>query len=178
MKEETVHLPARDSDAPLRELINGRVFHITTSETAKSIVEAGAILANPRGERTGPYGGTNSYFRTRNCVSLFDYRVTDFEKFYFYHTQCYPIQGMTETRPYSIFFLSPLAYHKLISWESWKAEGSTLRIVAHLEVGYPDRIPMSEIDAITTVHRPDIKDGLSFLLGEALKRQRQRRCDP
>lgn len=175
MKEEIVHLPETQSREIFMHLVKGKVFHMTTAVTAQKIVESGEILANTHGERSGPYGGTNSYFRSKHCVSLFDYRATDFPDWEFYSTQCYPLQGMTEARPYAVFMLSPSAYHRLIPWTLWKDEGSTLRIVAHIEIGYPDRIPLSEIDAMVTIHRPDAKDGPWARLERILKDQRQKR---
>jgi len=62
--------------------LKGRVFHVTRRSVLDQIHKDGYILANQQGQRETAFGSSQSYFRKRGCVSLFDYRSASDKEIY------------------------------------------------------------------------------------------------
>jgi hypothetical protein len=162
-----------DSFAVIEAMLEGQVFHVTRRAYWRSIVEAGGVLPNADGRLPTTFGSSsNSYFKNRGCVSVFDYREVADETIEDYRSRCSPLQpARGENEGISIIFFKASIYEKLIPWTKWK-EDNALRemVVPHGEAGHPGPIALSEVERV--VHLKVIEDPTS--LASRLRHARKR----
>lgn len=134
--------------------MEGRVFHVTRMAYLDSIVTAGEIRTNRDGALPTTFGYPgNGFFRSRDCVSLFDYREPPNDEIKEFRRRCYPF---TPARPpngaIAVLFVSPAAYDELVPWTRWKDENaSSEMVVPHVEVGYPGPLPLRLVDEVISI---------------------------
>ena len=79
-----------DSFDDITSLLEGRVFHVTKLSYLDSILADGEIKPNMDSALATAFGSTNAFFRQRNFVSLFDYRVEPPDETF--RNRCSPFQ--------------------------------------------------------------------------------------
>lgn len=138
----------------LEASLQGRVFHITRLAYLPSIIDCGEIKPNTDGSLPTTFGfSKNSFFRNRNCVSLFDYRSEPTEEIIGYRLRCYPFRPADPPNGgIAILILKPEAYDNLIPWTLWKEENALGEmVVPYVEAGYPGAIPLDLVEEIISV---------------------------
>jgi len=132
--------------------LQGHVFHVTQWRSVSSIQARGVIAPNLSGIPS-PFGTTeNGYFRSKNCVSFFDYRAYGTADWEEHAHKCLPTLPLKPDDPIGIFFLSVTFYDKLLSWRGWKEEQAwSKRVVPHVECGFPGEVPLSAIERLLCV---------------------------
>ena len=91
--------------------LKGRVFHVTRLSVLSRIQTSGAILVNTDGHLETLYGSSRSFFRTRGCVPVFDYRTASPEQLEDSMMKCSPFPG--EHKELAYLFLARDEYAKL-----------------------------------------------------------------
>ena len=139
MIESALRIHYRDfKDALLPQLLN-RVFHVTTDDAVARIISEGAIRTNAEGQFKFTFGQSeHSYFRKRNCVSVFDLRsVTSdqidesLNKYYFLNPP------FAENRPVYMF-LNACCFDRLVPWSRSQEESARSDIVIpYVEAAIP-----------------------------------------
>ena len=142
-----------ESLSDIEEYLQGKVFHITLLAYLPSIIKCGEIKTNFDGVLPTTFGGYNSFFRIRNCVSLFDYRPEPTIEIKEFRYRCYPFQpARTPNGGIAILFLKPRVYDVLVPWTLRNEEKAfNEQIVPHVETGYPGTIPIDHIKEIISV---------------------------
>ena len=132
-----------------------RVFHVTDFLNYKEIVKCNELRPNTKGSFRSICGSSsNSYFRLRNCISIFDFRnlpQDESERFHRIYSCCpFPVKSPKTHLVY--FYLSEVAVNKLILWtERGREQALGQMIVPHVEAGFPGALPISLIDSILHV---------------------------
>lgn len=148
MIEAALRVYYRDLEKELLPRLSKRVFHVTTEHAFAQIVSDGIIKPNADGGFAFTFGQSkNSYFRKRNCLSLFDLRAAtpqqiydSLEKYYFLNPP------FTENRPVYLF-LNACCFDKLVPWTKWKEENALSEmVVPYVEAGYPGNLDIGLID--------------------------------
>jgi len=162
MIESALHIYYRDlKDVLLPQLLN-RVFHVTTDDAVAQIISEGAIRLNAEGNFRFTFGQSeHSYFRKRNCVSVFDLRFVtpkqideSLDNYYFLNPE------FAENRPVYMF-LNACCFDKLVPWSRPNEESARGDIVIpYVEAGYPGDLDFGLIDELL---RLDIDQPLSPL---------------
>jgi hypothetical protein len=138
--------------APLDDISNlleERVFHVTKKIYMESILRDGEI--KPNADKKLPTSfGHDGFFRNRNCVSLFDYRLALTDKIKDFRRRCSPfIPAQPESEGIAILLLSPKIFPELIPWTLWKEEKAfSEMVVPYVEAGYKGAIPTSMVEEI------------------------------
>lgn len=162
MIETALRIHNRDLKDALLPRLTNRVFHVTTGRAVFQVMSDGVIRANADGRFSFTFGQSeNSYFRKRNCVSVFDLRARTPEqiedslgKYYFLNP------SFAENRPVYLF-LNASCFDKLVPWTKWKEERAWREmIVPYVEAGYPGDLEFNLIDEVL---RLDIDHPLSYL---------------
>lgn len=138
--------------------LEGKVFHVTKQAYWPNIVGSGEIRANKDGSLSTTFGSShNSYFRNRNCVSVFDYRAPSDETIRDFRSRCYPFQAAEPgSEGIVILVLSPSIHHKLIPWTRCKEENAQSEIVVpYIEAGFPGTISLDHIDMAIFLRREE-----------------------
>lgn len=133
----------------LQALIEGQVFHVTKRAYWPSIVATGAIVPNSRGKLPTTFGASsNSFFRNRGCVSVFDYRAPPSDEVVDFRRRCWPFQAAVPNEEgIAILILNASLYPALISWDRWKEEQVWREmVVPYVEAGHPGPISVEAID--------------------------------
>src|SRR4051812_10569003 len=105
MKMNCISAKYDEEEKSILPLLRGHVFHVTSACNLPGIIEAG-IVPYRDGKFESPFG-SNGFFKSRDCVSFFDFRSDDAEE----KVQgCYPLGQMKE---YAVLYLSP-AFHRLL----------------------------------------------------------------
>jgi hypothetical protein len=158
---------ARDRLLPL---VEGRVFHVTLAANVPAITAAGAIEPNIDGAFATTFGcSSNSYFRNRGCVSLFDLRAPRPDEMYLH--KCWPF------RPgkHAILSVSPTAYTALLPWTLWRDEEAFReKVVPYVEAGYKGPLSLTLIDELIDVEVQGNPDLLVAKLLEGHRRAARR----
>ena len=134
-------------------MIRGRVAHITCARNLRSIRKRG-ILGNADGTLSSGCGfASNSYFRLRNHVSLFDGRTCPPDVFANEWMKCGPHLALSScSYRIAILFLHANSYSALVPWTAWKDEEAwSQKIVPHIECGHPAPVPPSAIEEVVVV---------------------------
>jgi hypothetical protein len=150
------------NDAELRDTLlprlRGRVFHVTPLAVFDQICEAGEIRPNTNGQFAMVMGSTSSFFRNRDCVSLFDYRSASAKQINDSIGKCSPFHlrasdpEMDFEPKIAFLFLSKTAHGQLIPWIRWKEEKAlSEKIVPFVEAGYPGPVPVPMIEEVLRV---------------------------
>lgn len=169
MKTTNLHLRWDHLHDQLLPLLVGRVFHVTRLSHLKQILASGEIRSNVDGELSTTFGSSNSFFRKRGCVSVFDYHLASPEQIYESILKCSPFNLPCSDDPLAFLFLTAVSYDRLIPWTKWKDERAwSDKIVPYVEAGYPGPIPMTSIEEILRV----IIDYRPSPLVEALEKAR------
>ena len=152
----------------LLPLVEGRVFHVSLLSNLPAILTAGAIQPNIDGTFDTTFGySTNSYFRNRGCVSIFDWRTPPPDENYVY--RCWPFPR--EVHGLAIFILSPAAYTDLLPWTRWKSDEALGEMIApYVEAGYKGAIPLALIDEVIEVVVQETSDPCRAALLNGRKR--------
>mgnify|MGYP003134108323 FL=1 len=132
----------------------GKAFHVTKGANYPGILRTGCISPNPDGiYETSFASSSNSFFRNRSCVSVFDYRNVPQDKFDQYAGRCHPLTAAGKNGEMVVFILSKEAENKLISWENWKAENSPSEmVVPYVESGYKGSLALAYIETIFIIY--------------------------
>ncbi|MGL1862200.1 MAG: hypothetical protein OCC46_06730 [Pseudodesulfovibrio sp.] len=140
-----------DVKLKLMPLLRRRIFHSTTEEGYRGMLEAGAVLSARDSEVKRQWPDAPSLFFERGCVSFWDYyhpkqshidENIDKQTFYRHgseHTTC-------------LLMLKDDFFSKLITWEEfsfddWRGK----QIVPHIESGLKSPVPLSMFDGIIKI---------------------------
>ena len=134
--------------------LRGKVFHVTPASSFAEITVVGKVLVNV-GDRVSPFGNTaKGYFRSKGCVSFFDYRRCGSPEWEEHFHKCLPTQPLNAESPIVVLFLAEAEHHKLLSWRGWKQEQLwSYRVVPHVECGYPGPVELSAVRAVLHVYQ-------------------------
>lgn len=160
--------------ATLLPLLLDRVFHVTRQQAAERILAEGEVRANVTGELAKGFGYSNSFFRKRGCVSVFDYRSASSEQIGDAIGKCSPY-NLPPTNPELLYepkiaflFLTGTACEQLVPWTRWKEEEAWGdQIVPWVEAGYPGSIPITLIEAVLLVTIDYPLDDIASILHRA-----------
>ena len=171
MKEYDFVFQFGEEEEKLLPLLIGRVFHVTYLINLNGIMNSGEIKPKIKGDLPTTFGfSSNSFFRKRGCISVFDYRFATNKQIDESLSKCSPFPGTSDGKELAYLFLSKGLYDRLILWTKWKEEQSWGQmIVPYVESGYPGSIPIGLIDE---VYRINIHPSQSSLA----KRFRRARC--
>lgn len=155
--------------ADIEDILEGKVFHVTSLPNWNLIRQSGFILPNPDGLLPTTFGSHNSLFRKRGCVSVFDYRVKPPEDPINYRHRCDPLQpAQPDTPGIAILFLHPDVYPKLLSWELCRDEVMYReRVVPYVEAGHPGPISISLVERVVYFRRTENPSCLAAILRRA-----------
>ena len=171
MKTSELHLHRDELDDRLLPRLVGRVFHVTSLTSLDQILASGEIRPNVDGQFPTTFGfSSNSFFRKRGCVSLFDYRFASAEQIDTSISKCSPFYMPRSDHKIAYLFLSADDHHRLILWTKWNEEQSSEMIVPYVEAGYPGCISITSIEEVLRV----IIDYPPDPLIEALEKGRSR----
>lgn len=147
-----------EAETRLLPRLRGRVFHVTCWRNVPQIRENGEISVNRDcALRTGFGSSLNSFFRLRDCVSVFDYRNITDEQLDQSLRKCAPYQaGHSCNFELAIFFLSRSTFDRLEPWTLWKTakpngELGIPGVVPYAEAGHPGPIQLKSIDELLRV---------------------------
>ncbi len=150
--------------------LEGHVFHVTRLEYLPSIIECGEIRPNADGAYATTFGSSeNAFFRNRNCVSIFDYRLEPPEESNDARRRCYPFApARPPNGPIAILILNPEVCNVLIPWTRWKEEEAwSEMIVPYAEAGYPGPLPFGLVSEIITVQQTEDPHSCAAMLRKA-----------
>lgn len=157
-----------DSLTDIEDILEGKVFHVTSLPNWELIRQSGSILPNPDGQFPTTFGSNNSYFRKRGCVSVFDYRVKP-RKAIDYRRRCDALRRVQPDTPgIAILFLHRDIYPKLLSWELCRDEVMLReQIVPFVEAGHPGPIPVAFIESVIYFRCTEDPNSLPAILRRA-----------
>jgi hypothetical protein len=152
-------------------MVEGKVFHVTRRDAWDQIALCGEIRPNTDGSFATPFGSSNSYFRRRGCVSVFDFREPPTEEIRVFRTRCWPFQpAQPGNGGIAILLLKQSLHDRLIPWTHWKEESAYGEmVVPHVEAGHPGPIPTTEVSEVVFLRRSEDPN----CLAAALRRARQ-----
>jgi len=152
MDIETLEISASEFKKVVLKKFREKIFHITNEKNYKNILKSGAILATNDIENPNINWGSEenqSYFRTKNCISVCDLfhnknekSILDaMEEYRFYSPNCV----VKENTAYYLI-LNKSIYRKCIIWDSLDVNKiSNKKIVSNLESGIPNQILLSDV---------------------------------
>lgn len=157
--------------ADIEDILEGKVFHVTSLPNWNLIRQSGFILPNPDGLLPTTFGSHNSFFRKRGCVSVFDYRVEPPEDPINYKHRCHPLQpAQPDTPGVAILFLHPDIYPKLLSWELCQDEVMLReRVVPFVEAGHRGPIPISLIESVIYFRRTENPNSFAAIVRRSMQ---------
>jgi hypothetical protein len=181
MREKQLHVDDGDLQNIVLPLLLGRVFHVTPLRTVAGIRADGEIRSNVNGEFQSPFGSTNSFFRKRGYVSVFDYRSASPEQIEEALGKCSPFYVHTADPELlyepniAYLFLSDSVHDQLTPWTKWKDEEAYGdKVVPWVEAGYPGSVPIAAIEEILCVKIDYPTDSIAAQLHRALLRGRSK----
>jgi len=130
-----------------------RIFHVTKKSNLNAILECGEIRSGKNNKFETTFGySSNSFFRNRGCISLFDYKTATKEQFDKYFGRCHPAMPVTPEDEIAILLINDSIYHELLSWELWREEQAYSEMVLpYLEAGHQGPISIKKVDEILIV---------------------------
>lgn len=133
----------------------GQVFHVTLLKNLAAIQACGEVDWRGGGGKTFGFA-QNGFFKNKQCVSVFDLRDSDHDKFHDFLWRCHPLQpimrGRTEAEAVAIFFVAESAHDTLLPWNLWKSEEAySQMVVPYVEAGMPGPLSLSLIREIEVV---------------------------
>jgi len=159
-----------ESLADVEAMLEGRVFHVTRRPFWEAIVTSGEIRPNADGCLPTTFGSSsNSFFKNRGCVSIFDYRSPADETIREFRMRCWPFQpAMAGGEGIAVLILKVSTYGNLVPWTKWKEENALREmVVPYVEAGHPGPIPLSEIEQVILLHVAENPTSLSARLRRA-----------
>jgi hypothetical protein len=162
MEVQNLKISSREELLPRLEK---KVFHVTPKSNYQIILDSGGLHANKNNEFRSPFGNTtNGFFRLRNCISFFDYRIYGSKKWEEHAYKCMPTQVFYDNQEAAFFFLKEEYFKNLVSWEKWKQEEAwSNQVVPHIEAGFENFVPLSHISEIILVKNEEPPAILGFL---------------
>jgi len=148
----------------IASLLEGRVFHVTRLSHFDAILIDREIKPNGDGALATTFGnGANAFFRKRNCVCLFDYRLEPTDKIRDFRMRCSPFQPAgPDSDGIAILLLKADSYTALIPWTRWKEEDALSEmIVPYVEAGYSGSISIDLIDEVICLKIKEDPNSLS-----------------
>ena len=134
------------------DILEGKVFHVSLTSNWAKIRESGEILSNNENALETTFGSSsNSYFKNKGCVSVFDYRRIHDEKPQKHIHKCRPTRPLVDGKGITIFILKSEVYGRLMTWENWKNEDLRQMVVPHVEAGYPCPLPTNQLLPLTVI---------------------------
>ena len=168
MNKTGIHIKRGDAFKQLMPRIEGKVFHVSKMSNWPSIEKLKKILPNRNGKLETTFGSsTNSYFKNKNCVSVFDYRKINEEEPQEHIHKCRPTKPLTPEDGIIIFVLGKEYHDKLMAWDGWKQDDLRQMVVPHVEAGYPGAIELSQIEEAIFV---TIDENENSILSKALEK--------
>jgi len=151
--------------------LHGHVFHVTKLRYLDSIIQCGEIRTNKEGNLETTFGSSsNSFFRNRGCVSLFDYRIIDPDIFEKHAYKCTPTKPASLENGIAVLFLSEGLHSKLISWKLWHEEKAYKEMVLpHFETGHPGSINIAGIKKIIEITVTEVPESMYSSFHKAMK---------
>jgi hypothetical protein len=140
-----------ESRQDLSAALEGRVFHCTKLANLLSIRADGEIRPNADGKLVTSFGSSGrSYFRLRNCVSVFDYRIALTPEVIYGRRQCNPFHpAEPDGDGVAILFVKRELHAALLPWTACREEvGQKEVVVPYAEAGHPGPIPISMIEEV------------------------------
>jgi hypothetical protein len=154
LTREQIRLNYANATTELLPLLRERAFHVTCQRNLDAILRAGAIAVNADGTLETTFGSSsNSFFRNRGCVSIFDYRNISDKDLDDSIFRCSPWQPAERCDWHLAFlFLTEEARRQLRPWTEWKTTQSLREmVVPYAEAGFPGAVPISAISDILEV---------------------------
>jgi hypothetical protein len=156
-----------DSIDDISSALEGRVFHVTKLAYLDAILTSGEI--KPNGDCALPttfgYLG-NGFFRKRNCISVFDYRLDATDEIRNFRKHCWPFQHALDG--IAILIFKPDIHSSLIPWTLWKEEKAlSEQVVPYVEAGYPGPISVNLIDEVICLTFEEDPNSLAAILRKA-----------
>jgi len=183
MNIEILKMSSSEFKMIIYQKFKGKIFHITNEKNYKNILQSGAILATNNIENPNINWGSESsqsYFRTKNCISVCDLFhnknenkiIVAMDKY-----SCWNPNSVVKDKVGYYLVLKESIYDKCITWNSLSQnEWLGTQIVHDLESGIADKILLSDIEYIiklvtTEQSRKEIENIYDRLLNE-LKEQK------
>lgn len=153
--------------------LQGRLFHVSSLSNLDSITESGEIRPNQDGKYTTTFGSSaNSFFRNRNCVSLFDYRSVTPEEFDDALGKCSPTRPASPDSGIAIFLLGSSVNPALLPWSLWKQEEAWKEmVVPYVEAGHHGPISLALVDETIVVEVDEDPDSVFAVNRRARKKR-------
>jgi len=152
MYMETLRISSTEFKKIILKKFEGKIFHITNEKNYKKILESNAILATNFIKNQNVIWGSElnqSYFRSKNCVSVCDLFHNNDNKLIFEAMDKYSFYSPNAVVKEGIAYyliLNKNIYEQCISWKLLdKKEVCGYQIVPNLESGISDRILLSDI---------------------------------
>lgn len=149
-----------------------RVFHVTNSTNLNLILNDGEIRPNVDRSYESAFGNYNSFFRNRNCVSLFDYRTITDEQLEDSIIRCNPVEPiiLSPGSGLTIFLLSERCCPDLLPWSMCDNEKAWHEmVVPHVEAGHRGSLSLELVDELLCVEIDENPDPLVAKLRAARK---------
>lgn len=167
MQEIRKHL---ECERPFDELLEdflGEVFHVTKEQNWPNILSSNEVTPNPKEGEYDTTFGTTSYFRSKDCVCLFDYRNFYEESAQKFYGRCLPTSSLSDDCPIRIVFLRKNYYSDLISWREWEKDGAGTNVVPYIEAGFKGAIPLNYFYKSMVVTITEDKNSIAYILKKA-----------
>jgi hypothetical protein len=147
--------------------LEGRVFHVTKLAYLDAILTSGEIRPNGDCSLPTTFGYlANGFFRKRNCISLFDYRLEATDEIRDFRARCWPFQHARDG--IAILVLVPEIHAALIPWTRWKEEEAFGdQVVPYVEAGYPGSISINLIDEVICLTREEDPKSIAAIIRNA-----------
>ena len=168
MKESKIEIE-ESQKRPFVEGLRGEVFHVTLAKNLASIKKSTGILVNTGTERDTTFGdASNSIFRKKGCVSVFDYESPTRENWQKHMGKCNPLLRSDDDE-LAFLFLGENAKNNLIRWSQIENEWIGTRVVPHVEAGHLGIIALTDIKEIVVVKIIIDPNTLASKLKQAIK---------
>ncbi|MDP1536958.1 MAG: hypothetical protein Q8L95_07245 [Burkholderiales bacterium] len=156
-----------DSLDDIAAMLEGRVFHVSKLAYLDAILRDGEIRTNVDGSLPTSFGFlSNGFFRKRDCVSLFDYRLALTDEIRGYRGKCSPLMpARPASEGVAILLMLPEIHTSLIPWSTWKDENACGdMIVPYVEVGHRGPIPLRMVEEIICLSLDEDPTSLAAIL--------------
>lgn len=156
-----------ESFADVEALLEGCVFHVTRREYWPVIQRSGTVLPNNDGDLPTTFGSsTNSFFRNRGCISVFDYRAPPDGEIIDFRRRCYPFQPASPGgEGIVVLILNPSVHERLLPWTLWQDEKAyTEMVVPYVEAGHVGPLSLHLVDRVIYMRRTEDPNSLAAML--------------
>jgi hypothetical protein len=161
MRASLIRVAHADLLRAVMNRLHGRVFHATSRSAWKMIQLTGYVLPKGDGQRRGPFGSYNAYFRNRDCVSVYDLASPAAEEIEEHLSKCHPITAVKPHEGAAYLILRPEAVGRLLSWRRCNEERAFAEmVVPYVEAGHPGPISLADIEEAFEVELMDYPENL------------------